>query len=179
MDEILIVPYDPAWPSRFEQEVAHLRTLVPERIIRRWEHFGSTAVPGLAAKPIVDILGEISSLEEAIREAIPSLEQDGYSWWRANPKEDHLFLVKGLPPNGPRTHHLHLIEQGHPAWERLLFRDALRNDPEARKEYAELKRALARLHRDDREAYTQAKTEFVHRITRRSHDVNNAAGSAG
>lgn len=72
-----------------------------------------------------------------------------------------MFLVKGLPPNGPRTHHIHMVEPDHPMWERLLFSDYLRTHPEDAQRYAALKQTLMARFPDDRDAYTQGKTEFV------------------
>ena len=102
MDEIILVEYNPAWPRLFAQEEALLRRVLPATLITRIEHIGSTAVPGLAAKPIIDLQVGVQSVEQARQVAVPVLEALGYSYWADDPRRDHLFLVKGLPPNGPR-----------------------------------------------------------------------------
>lgn len=162
MDEIIVEPYDPTWPTRFEAEATLLRALLPTRLCRRIEHFGSTAIPGLAAKPIIDILLAVESLDEAIADAVPLLESVGYSFWRDNPDTTRLFLVKGLPPSAPqRTHHLHVATLDSPLWERLLFRDYLRVHPDEAARYAALKRELAQTYANDRDAYTDAKSAYI------------------
>lgn len=165
MDDVLVVEYDPHWPDLFVQEAERVRAVLGQVIAI--EHFGSTAVPGLAAKPILDLLVEVRSLEEA-RDAVPALAELGYAFWADNPDTDRLFFVKGLPPNGPRTHHLHIVEPGNPLWKRLLFRDYLRLHPEEAARYAALKRALAVRFPTDREGYTQAKTEYIEQVMQKA-----------
>jgi GrpB-like predicted nucleotidyltransferase (UPF0157 family) len=161
LEDILIVPYDAAWPERFAVEAVALRAMLPPGLVTRIEHFGSTAVPRLDAKPIIDILVGVRSLAEAKSDSIGPLEAAGYSYWRANPDPNRLFLVKGLPPNGPRTHHLHLVEAESEMWGRLLFRDYLREHNDEAARYAVLKRDLAARFSGDREAYTHGKTDYV------------------
>ena len=177
MDEITLAEYDPRWPDLFAEEAARIRATVGGDLILGIEHFGSTAVPGLAAKPIIDLLVAVRSLAEARERGVPALEAIGYSYWRDDPAPDRLFLVKGLPPNGPRTHHAHVVEPGvshdprlgeFTFTDRLLFRDALRNDREEAERYAALKRDLADRFPDDREAYTQGKTEYVYRVMQKA-----------
>ncbi len=165
MDEVILVPYDASWPERFTQEAALLRSALPAALLTRIEHFGSTAVPGLQAKPIIDILLGVTSVDEARESAVPILESLGYSYWSTDPRRDRLFLVKGLPPNGPRSHHLHIVEPDNADWERLWFRDYLRANPDEAQRYARLKREWADLYIDDREAYTEAKTGYVQYVT--------------
>lgn len=164
MDEIVIAAYDPAWPLRYEREAEILRQALPPALVTRIEHFGSTAVPGLAAKPIIDLLVGVRSLAEARRAAVPILDALGYSYWADDPRQDHMFFVKGLPPNGPRSHHVHMIEPDSAEWEQLLFRDYLRAHPDEAARYAQLKYELAERHRADREAYTDAKADFVRSV---------------
>lgn len=161
MDEIYIVDYDSNWPILFEQEATRIKRSLSKDLVTRIEHFGSTAVPGLAAKPIIDVLVEVSSLETAKRIAIEPLEALGYAYWADNPDPDRMFFVKGLPPNGPRTHHVHLVELDSILWERLKFRDYLRSHGAEAARYANLKRDLAQRFATDREAYTQGKTAFI------------------
>lgn len=169
-ERIEIVPYDPDWPRRFEEEVARLRALLPPESIGRIEHFGSTAVPGLAAKPIVDMLVEVPSMSEVAQRIAPLLQQRGYEYfWR--PKEPGLpgiayawFIRRG--EGGRRTHHIHCLETGSSEWERLLFRDYLIAHPEVAAEYAALKQRIAAELPDDRVAYAQAKGNFIERVMR-------------
>ena len=162
MDEIEIVAYDPAWPEKYEVEAVRLRTILRADLILDIQHFGSTAVPGLDAKPIIDILLATPDLPKARAMFPASLEPQGYAFWTDNPKLDRLFFVKGLPPAAPhRTHHLHVTEVGGALWGQLAFRDHLRRHPPDAESYAALKRDLAVRHRTDREAYTAAKAEFI------------------
>ena len=173
-EDVTIVPYNPAWSEMFRHEAAHLRACLPHRLIGRIEHIGSTAVPGLAAKPIIDILAEVTSLRAARSEIAPLLEAQGYDYlWRPT-------IGDGVPPwyaffikrdqSGSRTHHIHMITrrplfQAH--WDRLLFRDYLISHPAVARQYEALKRGLAAEHPNDRLAYTTGKTEFILRIMAR------------
>ena len=169
MDEIQIVAYDPAWPALFADEAARLRAALGvmesgRGLITRMEHFGSTSVPGLAAKPVLDILLGVDDLQ-AVRNAAPILETLGYAYWADNPNDaSHLFFVRGLPPAPRRTHHIHVAETSSSFWERLYFRDYLRTHSDARDAYAALKFRLAGEFANDREAYTNAKSEFVRAV---------------
>lgn len=169
-DEVVLAEYDPRWPELFEAEAARLRAALGDTLGVRVEHFGSTAVPGLSAKPIIDLMVGVTSLSAARAEAVPALEAMGYEFWYDNPVLDRLFFVKGLPPNGPRTHHVHIVEpDAAGVWgDRLLFRDALRTHPEEARRYETLKRELAAQFPGDREAYTDAKGEFVRDVTARA-----------
>ena len=146
----------------YAAEVARLRAVLPTGLISAVEHFGSTAIPGLAAKPIIDILVAVRSLGEARQVAVDPLTSLGYAFWSDNPKRDRLFFVKGLPPAAPhRTHHVHVTEREGDMWARLLFRDYLRTHPDEAARYCVLKRSLAAQHYNDREAYTVAKSAYV------------------
>jgi GrpB-like predicted nucleotidyltransferase (UPF0157 family) len=161
MDEVIIVDYNPVWKLLFIEEVTSIRNVLDGTLITRIEHFGSTAVPGLAAKPIIDLLIGVRSLSQAKQIAIFPLESLNYAYWRDNPDPQRMFFVKGLPPNSPRTHHVHMVEPDSILWERLLFRDYLCQHPKEAKNYARLKRQLAQRFSSDREAYTQGKTEYI------------------
>jgi GrpB-like predicted nucleotidyltransferase (UPF0157 family) len=157
-EPVAIVPYDPAWPARFEAERVRIAAAAGPLVLAI-EHIGSTAVPALAAKPIVDILGGCASLADAERTA-PALERDGWDYRGDLGIADHRILLKHV--NGARAFHLHLCERGGDFWRRhLAFRDALRARPDIVAAYATLKRELAARYRDDRVAYTEAKTDFV------------------
>ncbi|MEI9998073.1 MAG: GrpB family protein [Verrucomicrobiota bacterium] len=165
-DEILIADYDPRWPGLFAEEDRLIRAILGRDLVAEVHHIGSTAVPGLAAKPIIDLLVVTPSLEEAKRHGVALLEVQGYSYWRDNPAPHRLFFVKGLPPRGPRTHHVHMVEADSPhgsseVQDRLLFRDYLRIHPAEAQRYLALKHALAGKFPDDREAYTSGKDDYV------------------
>jgi GrpB-like predicted nucleotidyltransferase (UPF0157 family) len=169
-EEVSIVTYDHSWPRMFEEEKQHLMEWLPRDLIRRIEHFGSTAVPGLRAKPIVDMLVEVVSLEETKTRIAPLLEAQGYDYfWRPTHGDDgppfYAWFIK-RNAEGIRTHHVHMIEKDFEHWDRLLFRDYLIENPETAREYEALKMTLARDYPKDREAYTNGKTEFVVRVTK-------------
>ena len=162
-DQIIVKPYDPAWPARFriESQLIHiaLADLAPAI-----EHIGSTAVPGLAAKPVIDMLVGVRSLTEFERhyerlciygyEYIPEYE-------RVLP--DRRFFKRVV--RGVRTHHVHVVELDGLYWNRYLkFRDSLRADSWLAARYAELKRRLAARFRFERDAYTNGKTGFVEAV---------------
>lgn len=159
-DEIAIAPANLAWPELFETEKAWLLAALGSHFVAI-EHFGSTAIPGLDAKPIIDMLGGVRSMAEA--DAL--LEPLCQLGWDTSPEfnatlPDSRFLLRW--PQGVRTHHLHLVVYGSEQWHRRLrFRNCLRASPDLAQQYQKLKYELATEHRDDREAYTEAKTNFV------------------
>ena len=169
MDDVELVAYDPDWPRQFAAEAERLRGVLDPAQVLGIEHFGSTAVPGLVAKPIIDILIAVPSLTRAKAEAIAPILSLGYVYWGDNPKQDRMFFVKGMPPYGTRrTHHVHITEPDGEMWQRrLAFRDYLRAHPDEAARYAALKHDLARRHAADREAYTDAKADYVEGVYRR------------
>jgi GrpB-like predicted nucleotidyltransferase (UPF0157 family)/L-amino acid N-acyltransferase YncA len=160
---IRIEPYRDDWPRVFSLEREALAPILAPWLHGPIEHVGSTAVPGLAAKPIVDIMAGVESLE-ASRDALPKLAPLGYRY--APYREDAMhWLCK--PGPDLRTHHLHLVPFGSSLWkDRIAFRDRLRADARIAREYAALKHELALRHPDDREAYTGAKGPFIERVLR-------------
>ena len=170
-EEVAIAPYDPAWPELFRQESKHLISCLPNELVRRIEHFGSTAVPGLAAKPIVDMLVEVTDLQETRARIAPVLAAQGYDYfWRPTHGDDgppfYAWFIKRDPRTGVRTHHIHMVEARFADhWDRLFFRDYLIEHPEAARDYEALKRRLASATPRDRAAYTRGKTEFIARVT--------------
>lgn len=152
---IEIVEYDASWPDRFRAEAGRLAGIVPLLI---WHHIGSTAVPGLAAKPIIDMMAVVESLDE---HAPALVELASYQF----PEAYNATLVGRRwlcrPSAAYRTHHLHLVGDRQELDRHLRFRDALRDDPQLASEYAALKHALAERMGDDREGYTAAKTAFI------------------
>ncbi|APR05005.1 GrpB family protein [Thauera chlorobenzoica] len=174
-ERIEIQPYDPGWPAAFAAEAARLRALLAPGLIGRIEHFGSTAVPGLAAKPIVDMLMEVRSLEDVAVHIAPALQGEGYEYfWRARepglPGIAYAWFIR-RDARGRRTHHIHCLVADAPEWERLLLRDYLRAHPEVARAYGELKQRIAREHPDDRLAYARAKTDFIERVMRAAREA--------
>ena len=164
MDEVVIVEYNPRWPLMFEEAAAQVADVLSKDLVIRIDHIGSTAVPGFAAKPIIDVLVSVHSLIQARQVAVPALEKLGYTYWFDNPDPQRMFFVKGLPPNSPRTHHIHIVESDSILLERLLFRDYLREHPDEVLCYAQLKQYLAEQFPTDREAYTSGKTEYIESV---------------
>jgi len=168
-EKIDIVPYDPNWPKLFKDEEKFLKNTFPE-IIKRIEHFGSTAIPGLAAKPIVDMLIEVTSFKDAKKQIVPVLESLGYDYfWR--PEFDkppmYIWFIK-RNSIGNRTHHLHMVEADSKLWDRLYFRDYLVKNQKVAEQYGKLKIKLSNKFANDRVAYTKAKTEFIVSITEKA-----------
>ena len=160
---IELVDYDPTWPDEFMAERALLLEVLAPWLAGPIEHIGSTAIPGLRAKPVIDIMAPVQSLD-ASRVAIPALAPLHYQYWPYKPDVMHWFCK---PSDDHRTHHLHIVPIHSDLWRaRLAFRDRLRSDPVARAQYLALKNELAARNRDDREAYTEGKTELVQRIVR-------------
>src|SRR6201999_131891 len=127
MDEVEIVNYDPRWPALFDEEAERLRAALDPSLIIGLEHFGSTSIPGLSAKPIIDILIAVRSLADARVSLVEALRKLDYVYWGENPRKDRMFFVKGMPPFGSRrSHHVHVTEPSGEMWHRLAFRDYLR-----------------------------------------------------
>lgn len=162
-EAIHLEPYDWAWPARFELERDAVGLMLEQWLVGPIEHIGSTAVPGLAAKPIIDIMAPVRDLEHC-RPAIVSLQTLNYSYSPYRSDVMHWFCK---PDPSHRTHHLHLVPYHGPLWaERIAFRDHLRAHPRIATEYAVLKASLAALYSSDREAYTEAKGPFVAEVVR-------------
>ncbi len=153
-----IAPYDPGWPAKFAAEVARLERLLPEVA---WHHIGSTAVPGLPGKPIVDIMAAVPDLDAPVPVLV---DRAGYRYPEAynTALPGRRWLCR--PSMSERSFHLHLVADPADLARRLRFRDALRADAGLAAAYAELKRGLAVRFRDDREAYGAAKSEFIERV---------------
>ena len=169
MDEVEIVDYDPRWPLLFDEEAKRLRVVLDPSLIVGLEHFGSTAIPGLSAKPIIDILIAVRSLCVARGSFVEALRGLDYVYWADNPKKDRMFFVKGMPPFGSkRSHHVHVTEPQGEMWQRLAFRDYLRAHPEEAETYGRLKKRIAAEHKMDREVYTDAKSTYVASVMRKA-----------
>lgn len=169
MDEVEIVPYDSRWPSLFDEEARRLRAVLDPSLVVGLEHFGSTAIPGLSAKPIIDIVIAVRSLAAAQATFGDALRTLDYVYWADNPKKDRLFFVKGMPPYGSkRSHHVHVTEPLGEMWRRLAFRDYLRTHPDEAETYERLKKRLAADHKTDRETYTDAKAAYIEGVMRKA-----------
>lgn len=158
-EPIELHPYDPDWAAAFFRERDAIAPLFPVQPILV-EHMGSTSIPGLSSKPIIDLIVLVAELGDG-RAAIPALEGIGYSFWADNPDKSKLYLVKGLPPAPRRSHHLHIYDDEPEVRRHLIFRDHLRANPKAAAAYLQLKQDLAARYRDDREAYSSGKTAFI------------------
>lgn len=162
---IEVVDYQPAWPALFEAERQRLRQVLAPWLAGPVEHIGSTAVPGLPAKPVIDIMAPVHSLAGSM-DAISAVAPLDYLYAPYKPEQMHWFCK---PSPAHRTHHLHLVPLGSALWrQRLAFRDALRGSAELTAGYAALKRQLALRYRHDREGYTEAKGPFIAEVLARA-----------
>ena len=162
-----VADYDPDWPAWFEEEAASIREALGP-LAERIDHVGSTSVPGLAAKPVIDIQVSVASLNPR-EPIITPLEMIGYQHSIDPIEPQHEFLSRGYEGGEPRRVHVHVCESGS-AWERrhLAFRDELRKDPETAAEYGALKRQLAAEHPRDLFTYVDEKTDFIRSIEQRA-----------
>ena len=164
---VVIVEYNPQWPIFYEEEKTRILGLIGN-IVVAIEHIGSTAVLGLGAKPIIDIMVAIHQLDDA-KECILPLQSLGYEYIPEyeDTMPERRYFHKGPP--GARTHHVHMVELASDFWERhLLFRDFLRTHPEVASQYYQLKQELATKYGSNREGYTEAKTTFIESIITRA-----------
>lgn len=158
---IQIVAYDPSWPGAFAAERRVLQLVLQPWLAGEIEHVGSTAVPGLAAKPVLDLMAPVHSLARS-HDAIAAVAAAGYLYHPYQGDRMHWFCK---PSPEHRTHHLHLVQRDSALWaERLAFRDALRRDASLASAYGQLKRQLAAQLGPDREAYTEAKGPFIQAV---------------
>ena len=171
---IEVVPYNEMWPILFEDEKKMLIEFLGIQIALRIEHFGSTSIPQLAAKPTIDILIEIPILTDELKESIISkMKNAGYGFiWRSDIQPPYMMFAKGYNLIGlkEQTFHVHMGQNDHPLWDRIYFRDYLRQNPEISKQYEKLKFDLAEKFKYDREDYTNAKTEFITRVTKEAQE---------
>jgi len=169
VEPVRLVPYNPSWPQLFNEEESRLEVICPGEFLGI-EHIGSTAVPTLLAKPVIDLMAGVRSLVQADA-ILPVLCANGYTTsaeFNAT-LGDHRWLMRHA--EGYRTHHLHLLIFEGSEWRRrLMFRDALRTSPKIRSQYEALKLGLAKSVGLDRETYTAMKTEFVRETLERWMD---------
>lgn len=165
-EPVRLVSHDPAWAARFREEAELLRVTIGTWITGGVHHIGSTAVPGLDAKPIIDIAVGVESLE-ASQPCIELLRKIEYLYSPYRGEVMHWFCK---PDPARRTHHLHLMPTGSARLrDEIVFRDYLRAHPARAAEYGDVKRRLADEHTEDREAYTSAKADFVESVTAAAH----------
>lgn len=174
-DNIVIAEYDPAWPERFEQERARLQSAIGEWAVAI-EHVGSTAVPGLAAKPIIDIGIALENLVDALQCITPLFEL-GYQCCGEYGIPGRIFFRKITADPIPgqitdgigRTHQIHMYQRDHEQFRwHIAFREYMRSHPDEAAEYAALKREVATRHHDDIEKYVDGKHDFIREILRRA-----------
>jgi GrpB-like predicted nucleotidyltransferase (UPF0157 family) len=164
---VVIVNYNPQWQTLYESETKLIRRALSSRILAI-EHIGSTAVPNLGGKNIVDIMAGVNSIDEA-KQCLEPLESIGYT--EVIPQVDnadwYYCLEKSQQTIG---YHLHLVRFGSEHWKKhIIFRDFLRKNPKVAQEYYSLKKELAAKHGTDRLSYTEAKTAFIESVIARAH----------
>jgi GrpB-like predicted nucleotidyltransferase (UPF0157 family) len=155
---IEVVDYDPRWPLRYQRERDRIAAALGENAVAI-EHVGGTAVPGLPAKPVIDIMVGVPDIERA-GQAVAGLINLGYQY--VPELESQLPERRYFRRGTPETHHVHMVAVSSDFWEEhLLFRDYLRTHPQAAEEYGKLKRGLANRFRFDRDAYRAGKVPFI------------------
>lgn len=171
-NSIAIVPYEAGWPQHFRELAREIRRALGDAVLRI-DHIGSTSIPGLAAKPIIDIQVSVASFEAFDRLREP-MEANGYIWRGGNADLTKRYFRES--PGSARTH-VHVRIRG--SWSEqfaLLFRDYLRAHPDVAAEYATIKRDLARQYREDRHRYTEAKEPFIWGVMRRASAWSQETG---
>ena len=157
-EPVEVAEYDPAWPVLFERERGLIAGALGD-LVDAIEHVGSTAVPGLGAKPVIDLMIGVRDLADGER-CVGPLEGLGYEYKGEYGIPGRLYFRKLT--KGRRSHQIHMVESVSDLWERhLLFRDYLREHPDEAEAYYELKIRLAAEFRTDRDGYTEAKTRFI------------------
>ena len=163
---VMLSEYNPDWPQWYAEEKERLLRLIGNENIVRFTHIGSTSVPGLTAKPTIDILLEIAKNTD-IESIIAALPGNEYICLRQQtiPTHDRALFLKGYSDTGfgERVFHIHVRDPGD--WDEIYFRDHLAAHPETASEYAALKRKLMIEHEHDRDGYTAAKSEFIKKHT--------------
>jgi GrpB-like predicted nucleotidyltransferase (UPF0157 family) len=165
LDRITITEYDANWPALFEEQRRPVQAALSPYLTRPIEHIGSTAVPGLPAKPIIDMLAVVTDQATLTFDALSA------AGWLPAPEPGDATARKHswcYPTIEHRTHHLHIVQQsstGWPTW--LAFRDHLRTTPADRAEYARIKRGLAAADNQNRPAYRAGKAPFITAVLKR------------
>jgi GrpB-like predicted nucleotidyltransferase (UPF0157 family) len=168
-DDVRLVEYDPQWPEKYEEMANWLRKTIPPEICLHLEHIGSTAIPGMLAKPVIDILLEVPSLSAARRSLIPVFNNPKCEYWEYS---DHMIFIVRKEIMGERTHHIHASGAGF-FRERVAFRDYLRSHMEEARRYAALKYDLAARYAIDRETYTSGKADYIRAVTAKALELKD------
>jgi GrpB-like predicted nucleotidyltransferase (UPF0157 family) len=167
---ISIEPYDPGWVDLFNKERQNLGSILGSEIALRIEHFGSTSVPGLSAKPTIDIIVEIPERLALSDAVIHIMKTHKYEYIRRNDfPPPYMMFVKGYTPHGfeGQSYHIHMAPAAHGGlWDRLYFKDYLKENKKLSTEYELLKNELAGKYKYDREKYTEGKAGFIEKITK-------------
>ena len=162
LDNVVLEDYNDKYPLLFAQEEKSLSCILSD-CIKSIDHIGSTAIPGIKSKPVIDI-AIVTRQFPIDAEKIKLFYENAYIYWDANPDQNHQFFFKGLP----RTHIVHIYpENSQKLKEQILFRDYLSKHRDTAKEYEALKIDLASKFFDDREKYTEMKAGFVNSILNR------------
>jgi GrpB-like predicted nucleotidyltransferase (UPF0157 family) len=170
IDDVRLAEYNPKWPAQYEEMADWLRETIPPAILLNIEHIGSTAIPGMPAKPVIDILLEVPSFTNARRALIPVFNRPDCEYWEY---DGHPVFIKRKEFLGVRTYHIH-VALARSLRDRVAFRDYLRSYPGEAKRYADLKYDLAERYRNDRETYTNEKARLVREITDKAmHNLNH------
>lgn len=160
---VKLVPYTSEWKRLFDEEERALRSSIGNYVIDI-QHVGSTAIPGIEAKPIIDIAVALKRLEY-VEKCIKPMERLGYEYKVDRDSSGQYFFAKGKPSS--RTHYVHMVEWNSDNWKNyLLFRDYLRVNKEVARKYAKLKRELVQKFQGSREFYTPGKAEFIESVLR-------------
>jgi len=170
---IRIVPYNPDWKNIYEQEKELINGVLGDDIMLNIEHFGSTSVEGLAAKPTIDILVEVSKLTDELKQAVSQkLGTIGYGNMDNAEKENQMTFGKGYDEHDvcSQTYHVHIREKGNYPHDEIYFRDYLRQNEDDRDRYAKLKYTLVEKYKFNREEYTNGKTDFIVQITEKQKE---------
>ncbi len=168
LDPIVISPYDPSWPESFVEERDRIEPVLSRWLVHPIEHIGSTSIPGMPAKAIIDMVAVIGVIEDVLGAVGPL---SVLRWLQApEPGDDeHRRRSFCTPSIAARTHHLHVVEEASDHWRGLLaFRDYLRVHPGLASAYAALKRELVTIHGSDpnrREPYRRGKSSFIQEVT--------------
>lgn len=161
--KVRLLPYDAQWSAEFAKEQEQIETVIGEYILSI-THIGSTSIPGLCAKPIIDILIGLTCFQDGFN-CVTGLEKLDYTFRGENGIPGRHYFRKGTP----RTHHIHMFAQESQSWkDHVLFCNYLRKHPDERIRYAELKKALAKKFPNNREQYTASKANFIKSIIKRA-----------
>ncbi|WP_409346490.1 GrpB family protein [Paenibacillus sp. MBLB4367] len=162
MEEVVVTGHNPEWENEYEREKGKIADALND-ILAGIEHIGSTSVPGLAAKPVIDMMAGVLELSDLTEKHVDALRSLGYTHVDHSHFPERKFFRRGEWRAG--THHLHVYRINGTHWRsNLLFRNYLRSHPAAMQEYHELKVTLISKHKQDRAAYTEAKAPFIQSI---------------